>query len=278
MRAAIAAERALGDEGQGHRLPASTAPAGWLRYRRTVGEGQFTRGHARAMIELASFVGIALRMRDAEHRLEEALREQEMLAKEMSHRVKNLFAVADGMIRAGVRTAPDARTFADTLSGRLHALASAHALVSRNLREVGRTPRTGDIGSLIRAIVEPHEAADGTAVRIRTSGPLVPCGDHALNSIALVFHELTTNAAKYGALGSEAGFVEANWRVNEDHLELTWAEHGGPPLTAAPAEGGFGSALVSKTVTSLMGGSLTYDWAAEGVRITMMIPQSRLLN
>jgi two-component sensor histidine kinase len=241
-------------------------------------EGHFTRSHARAMTELASFVGIALRMREAEHRLEEALENQEMLAKEMSHRVKNLFAIADGMIRAGVKTAPDTKAFAKALSGRLHALASAHALVSRNLREVGSKPRTGDIGSLIRAVVEPHQASDGAAPLIRTSGPNIPCGDHAINAVALVFHELVTNASKYGALSNGAGFVEARWRVQGDDLQLTWVERGGPPVAAPPAQSGFGGTLVNNTVIGQLGGSLTYDWACEGLKVTMTIPQRRLIG
>jgi two-component sensor histidine kinase len=236
----------------------------------------FTRSHARAMTELASFVSIALRMRDAEHRLQTALGEQELLAQEMSHRVKNLFAITDGMIRAGVRAAPDTATFAEDLSGRLHALANAHALVSRNLREVGSKPRTGDIGALVRAVVEPHQDGSRAPPRIRIDGPKTPCGDHAINAIALIFHELTTNAAKYGALSRATGFVEASWRHKGDELELDWIEHGGPPLAGPPTSISFGSTLVGNTVRSQLGGSLAYDWERDGLRVTMTIPMSTL--
>ena len=240
-------------------------------------EGHFTRSHARAMTELGSFVSIALQMREAEHRLQTALHEQEMLAKEMSHRVKNVFAITDGMIRAGARTAPDVKTFASDLSGRLHALASAHSLVSRNLREVGAELQTGDIGSLIRAVVEPHQHGHHTVgARVRTSGPIVSCGVHAINAIALVFHELATNAVKYGALSTADGFAEASWQLCGDDLQLTWAENLGPELAGAPGRDGFGSALVKNTISSQLGGSLTYDWAREGVRVTMLVPQQRL--
>jgi two-component sensor histidine kinase len=243
----------------------------------SAGEGHFTRNHARAMTELAAFVGIALRMRESEHRLEATLGEQELLAKEMSHRVKNLFAVTDGMIRAGARNAPDVRTFARDLSGRLHALASAHSLVSRNLREVGAEPRTGDIGSLIRAVVEPHQHGDDSrASRVRTRGPAVPCGSHAINAIALVFHELTTNAAKYGALSSPTGFVEASWRLIGDDLELTWAEAAGPSVPGPPARDSFGTTLMRNTIIGQLGGTLTYEWEREGLRVGMTVPRSRL--
>lgn len=238
-------------------------------------EGHFTREHARAMAELGAFVSIALRMREAEHRIQAALNEQELLAREMSHRVKNLFAITDGMIRAGARTAPDVGSFAKTLSGRLHALASAHALVSRNLREVGRTPRTGDIGSLIGAITEPYEER-ADAPRIRTSGPKVRCSEHALNSLALIFHELATNAAKYGALSRPTGFIDVCWTVSNGNFALIWVERGGPSLQGPVEQNGFGSTLVRSAVTGQLAGTLTHDWDPGGLKITMRIPVSTI--
>jgi two-component sensor histidine kinase len=236
-------------------------------------EGHFNRSHARAMVELASFVGIALRMRKAEHRLQAAFAAEEMLAKEMSHRVKNLFAITDGMIRAGLRAMPEAKDFADALSGRLHALASAHALVSRNLREVGREPRAGDIRSLVAAIVEPHMVED---TRVRATGPMVRVGDQAINAIALVLHELTTNAAKYGALSNAAGYVEIDWRVEGEDLKLSWVERGGPTVAGPPDQMSFGSTLVRNTIVSQLGGTFASDWAATGLGVSMSIPRARL--
>jgi two-component sensor histidine kinase len=238
-------------------------------------EGHFNRSHARAMVELASFVGIALRMREAEHRLQAALDAEEMLAKEMSHRVKNLFAITDGMIRAGLRAMPEAKDFAGALSGRLHALASAHALVSRNLREVGREPRAGDIRSLIAAIVEPHRVED---TRVRATGSRVKVGDRAMNAIALVFHELATNAAKYGALSNAAGYVEIDWRIEGDDLKLNWVERDGPTVAGPPDQMSFGSTLVRNTVVSQLGGTLASDWAVAGLGVSMSIPRARLTD
>ncbi|MDB5453470.1 MAG: histidine kinase [Caulobacteraceae bacterium] len=240
-------------------------------------EGHFHREHARAMTELASFVGIALRMLNTERKLLSALEEQETLTKEMSHRVKNLFAITDGMIRMSARTAADKNEMARALSGRLHALASAHSLVSRNLREVGRTPRTGDVGALIRAVVAPHDHAVGPAARrFLIDGPVIPCGDRAMNGVALIFHELTTNAAKYGALTSHDGRVEVRWVEEGEDLILSWSEHGGPPVAPAPSHDGFGSALVRSTVASQFRGALTYDWKPHGLQVTLRIPLAKL--
>jgi two-component sensor histidine kinase len=240
-------------------------------------EGHFDRGHARSMTELATFVGIALRMLDTERRLQSALDDQATLTKEMSHRVKNLFAITDGMIRISARNASTKEEMAATLSGRLHALASAHALVSRKLHEVGEAPRTGDIGSLIRAVVAPHEhPGREVADRISLDGPLVLCGDHAMNGVALIFHELATNAAKYGALSVDGGQVDVRWRQADGVLVLDWLESCGPSVTGKPSLGGFGSALVKSTVVAQFGGALDYDWKPDGLAVSMRLPISKL--
>jgi two-component sensor histidine kinase len=239
-------------------------------------EGHFTRSHARAMTELAAFVGIALSMRDTEERLQKALEEQQTLAKEMGHRLKNLFAMTDGMIRATARRAHDKDELAQALSGRIHALASAHALVSRSLSEVGRAPRAGDIGALIRAVVLPHEGAEAVAPpRLTITGPSIRCGDHAINGLALIFHELATNAAKYGALSGEGGGVDIGWRREGELLRFDWTESGGP-MVEAPTQKGFGSVLVRNTVAGQFGGEITYDWNPAGVRVAIRVDVARL--
>jgi two-component sensor histidine kinase len=255
---------------------AGTTPLGtlWIVSER---EGHFCRQHARAMTELASFVGIALRMLDGEQKLVRALEEQETLTKEMSHRVKNLFTITDGMIRMTARNATDKDEMAKALSGRLHALASAHSLVSRNLREVGRAPRTGDIEALVRAVVLPHcHPGDAPDARFVIEGALVRCGDHAMNGVALVLHELTTNAAKYGALTSEQGRVDVRWHEDGEDMVLTWTESGGPAIAGPPLSDGFGSALVRSTVAGQLGGSLLHDWDVAGLRVTIHLPTAKL--
>lgn len=235
-------------------------------------EGHFHRGHARAMTELAAFVGIALKMVGAERELKVALEQQSLLTREMSHRVKNLFAVADGMVRMSARAAASKEELAEGLSGRLHALASAHSLVSKDLREVGQAPRTPDLASLIQAIVSPHEHA-GDARRFRVEGPKVACGDRATNGLALIVHELATNASKYGALAADAGRIDIRWRRDEEDLVLDWVEHGGPAVAGVPKADGFGSALVRRTVAGF-GGALAHEWAEEGLTLSLRLPMA----
>jgi two-component sensor histidine kinase len=239
--------------------------------------GWFDAGHARIVQELASFVGIALRMLDGERKLQAALEEQEVLTQEMSHRVKNLFAITDGMIRGTARNAVDKDDMARTLSGRLHALANAHTLVSRKLHEVGRAPRAGDISLLIKAVVAPHDhTALGLPSRFSIEGPHVACGDHAINGVALVFHEMTTNAIKYGALSNEQGRVDVRWTIDGDVLDLRWLERDGPAVAGAPASKGFGSALVRNTIAGQFGGAVDYDWAPGGLTVAMRLPLAKV--
>lgn len=91
-----------------------------------------------------------------------------------------------------------------------------------------------------------------------------------------VFHELTTNAAKYGALRGDNGRVDIVWQVNGDDLSITWSEDGGGEITSPPVSKGFGSTLVDATVTRQFGGILSYDWRKTGLSVNIVLPLSRL--
>jgi len=240
-------------------------------------EGHFDSGHARAMTELAAFVGVALRMLRTERELQEALIEQETLASEMSHRVKNLFAMTDGLIRISAKNASTKDEFVRSLSGRLHALASAHALVRRNLSEAQPNPRASDLAALIFEVVDPYEHHAGDRLpRFSLEGPVVRCGDNAMNGVALIIHELATNAAKYGALTEDAGEVQVRWRQDGDRLVIRWAEVGGPPIPGAPEKSGFGSTLVRNTARGQFGGSVDYSWEPGGLIVTLDLQMDRV--
>jgi two-component sensor histidine kinase len=237
----------------------------------------FDSGHARAMTELASFVGNALRMLRSEQRLHAALEEQEMLAKEMSHRVKNLFAMIGGMIHITARTSATKDEMAKTLSGRIVALSNAHALVRRSFAVAGPDQKTPDLAALVQAIIQPHDGlSEAHMSRFSIDGPSVQCGEHATNGIALVIHELATNAAKYGALTVDEGRVEINWLQDEHQLILHWIECGGPDIESPPTTSGFGSTLAHTTVVRQFGGTLGYEWRRAGLNVTITLPLDRL--
>lgn len=237
-------------------------------------EDHFDRNDARAMTELATFVGIALKMLRTEQNLHKALEEQETLTKEMSHRVKNLFAVATGMVRITARTSASVAEMAQLLTGRLTALAAAHGMIRRSFVDTPAAPRTPDLKALLQTIVEPHERHHpGAPARFSFDGPSVACGEHALNGMALMFHELVTNAAKYGALQTADGHVAIRWTQEDADLVMRWTESGGPEV-APPEESGFGSTLLNNTVTRQFQGSMAHDWHPGGLSVTLRLPFS----
>ncbi len=235
----------------------------------------FNRGHVEAVMEIAAFVSIALRMHQTETRLAQALSEQEALAKEMSHRVKNVFNIVDGMIHLGGRRAATTDELTQALSGRVRALAVAHGMIRRSFTDGSLPIQTADMTALVGAIMRPHEDPK-RSTRVSMTGPQVSFGEHSTNAIALVLHELATNAAKYGALSRDAGTVEIDWSTDATTLALKWTERGGPIVTGAPLAVGFGSRLVTDTVINNLGGTQWYDWRPEGVEVTLNMPLERL--
>ena len=183
-------------------------------------EGHFDSGDARVATELATFVGIALKMKRNEARLRSSLEAQSLLTREMSYRLKNVFAVTQSIVRLGAKGAHDKNEMVVALSARLQALATAHALVLPILADGDDHPL--DLASVLEAILEPHQTTRGSDARFGLQGPPFE-GDHrAVSSIALVIHELATNAVKYGALMTDTGRVDLSWRSHEGLLVLNW--------------------------------------------------------
>ncbi|HWK95330.1 MAG TPA: HWE histidine kinase domain-containing protein [Pseudolabrys sp.] len=235
-------------------------------------EKHFDSGHARAMTELATFVGIALRMLNTERNLKAALEQQEMLTNEMSHRIKNLFALTAGLVHASKKGAATPAEMAHILSGRLEALAEADALVRRKLTDGTASVRT-DLAELFEKIMRPHAPAGRNFI---AEGPAVALGERTTNALALVLHELATNAAKYGALSSDQGTVELTWSTADEQLLIDWTERGGPAVVQPPENAGFGTRLSRSTIVGQFGGELAYHWRPEGLSVAMSMPLSAL--
>ena len=176
-------------------------------------KGHFDGGHARILEELAAFAGMALHMLRAKEQLEASLARQEMLTKEMSHRVKNLFMIVTGMVHVSVRAAATPEEVGSILTGRLQALAAANALVRRTFGAIGTAEQGSDLKELVETILAPHQGVVTVARPnlFRIDGPPVQLGERATNALALVCHELATNAVKYGALKNDGGTVHVLW-------------------------------------------------------------------
>jgi two-component sensor histidine kinase len=262
---------------QGNPLPVSellvvplqskgAAPLGtlWVIAKET---GHFDSGHARSMSDLAAFAAIALRMIQSEDRLSQALRIQETLTVEMNHRVKNVFALTEGMVRLSAHSAVSKEDLAATLMGRLHSLAEAHALAGRRFDQMPWAE--ADFAEILTRILLPHD--EGRSI---VRGPMLSIGERAVTSVALLFHELATNAAKYGSLSVDQGAVEIEWEVDERDMRLEWREAGGP-TTRPPERQGNGAKVVSGTIQQL-GGTIDYDWRPEGLIARLRLPIAAL--
>jgi PAS domain S-box-containing protein len=198
-----------------------------------------------------------------------------LLIRELHHRVKNLFAIAVGMVNMSARSARDVRDFADTLVDRLLALASAHELIAPSFdKETEQADATTTIDRLIGSVLEPH-IRDPAQVTI--SGPPLLVGPSSITSLCLILHELATNASKYGALSTQQGRVEIVWEKAEDKfLRLTWSEHDGPAIVNPSEKKGFGSQLMALSAKGQLGGNIRIDLSPHGLRATLTALLDRL--
>jgi PAS domain S-box-containing protein len=198
---------------------------------------------------------------------------RQALAREMSHRVKNLFAVMSGLVSMTARAAKTPKDMADALRGRLGALSRAHELVRSALGGDEGASEATTLEKLVQSVLSPY-ATGGD--RLLIAGPVVPVGTNTVTNLALVLHELATNAAKYGSLSDAQGQLAIRWRVDGDAVHLAWDETGGPALAGAPETEGFGSQLARRTVTGQLGGTMEPDWRKAGLHLAMTLSLERL--
>lgn len=198
---------------------------------------------------------------------------QELLAGEMSHRVKNLLAIASALTVITSRSAVSAEDMARELTERLISLGRAHDLV----RPVPGNNKDGALlGDLISVLLAPYDDMAAFSSRIRVAVPRMSVGEAAATSLAMVLHELATNSMKYGALSAAAGTLDVSCHMQDNQVGLVWTERGGPPVSAPVEPDGFGSKLLRRSVSSGLNGSIKHNWSAEGVIITVMIDKERL--
>jgi two-component sensor histidine kinase len=198
----------------------------------------------------------------------------ELLAGEMSHRVKNLLAIATGLTHITSRSTSTTGEMANELTQRLTALGRAHDLVRPLPGGQGGAALLGD---LLTVLLAPYDDLGAFSGRIRVAVERMGIGEGATTSLALVIHELATNSLKYGALSSGTGTLDVTTRMPADsQVELIWMERGGPAVTAPPEADGFGSKLVRRTISKQLGGEIGYEWAADGLIATVRLERGKL--
>lgn len=199
---------------------------------------------------------------------------RELLTGEMSHRVKNLFAIASALTAIAARSAATTTEMARDLTQRLTALGRAHDLV----RPVpGQSDgKAAHLGDLLAVLLAPYGGAHAVGEHIRILVPELRVGEAAAATLALIVHELATNSIKYGALSVARGTLDVACTTSGDEVALLWTERNGPPPARPSGPGGFGSKLLAQSVSGQLGGSIAYEWPSEGVIVTLRMNKARI--
>lgn len=192
------------------------------------------------------------------------LQHQRLLLDELNHRVKNTLATVQSIAAQTLRAAPDLVTARKDFEGRIVALSKAHNLLSQTAWD-----------STTMASLICHELGHYDSDRISSEGPEVTLNPKASIAVAMVLHELSTNAAKYGALSGDAGRLDLAWRVDEGsgELQIDWYETGGPPV-AAPSRTGFGSRMMNLVMRGELNGAVDARYEPQGFSCILKIPYS----
>ncbi len=198
----------------------------------------------------------------------------ELLAGEMSHRVKNLLAIASGLTAITSRSTSTTADMARELTQRLTALGRAHDL-ARPLR--GQKEAVVLLGDLLTVLLAPYDDLGPFSGRIRVSVPRLGVGDAAATTLALVVHELATNSLKHGALSAASGTLDVSCETADENVVVVWTERGGPPTAPPTGPLGYGSQLVTRAMSRQLGGSLDHQWQEDGVIVTVRMNKNALM-
>lgn len=190
-----------------------------------------------------------------------------LLAREVDHRAKNLLAVVQSVVQLTHASNPE--ELKAGVIGRIQALARAHSLLADS-RWDGAL-----LGELVREELAPY--LDGTDTRVKLDGPALLLRPAAAQSLAMVLHELATNAVKYGALSTPQGHLEVRWSRDANNIDLNWTEDGGPPTTA-PTTSGFGSKIMRASIERQLHGRLEQAWRPGGLQCTIRISPREALG
>ncbi len=204
------------------------------------------------------------------HETKLAAEEREIVAQELSHRIKNIFSVLNGIVSLSARTYPDLKPLAETLRARISALGVAHDFVRPHSSASQPTTGGTTLKGLLETLVAPYrnEGDDRFAV----IGSDAAIDDRSATPIALLFHELATNSAKYGALAQRDGRITVTMKSSEDTLLVEWKELSEGATVTPPIREGFGSRLIALSVEGQLSGQLTRRWESDGLRVEIEIP------
>ncbi|MCY0147667.1 CHASE domain-containing protein [Hoeflea sp. G2-23] len=220
-------------------------------------------------------VGEALRQET-----ERALTDREFLLQEMKHRIKNMIARMLAMSRQTARASETLDEFTQSFTARLQAMAASQDLLARTAWQ------SADLKTLLA--LELRQLFGDKLKEEKLVGPTVELNEVAAQAFGLAFHELATNALKYGSARSDTGMLDISWHINPEpetgkELVFTWREHSEVPLDqqdsdALSRKGGFGTKLLDATMRVELGGSITTIPNQHGIDVTIRVPHARVMS
>lgn len=193
---------------------------------------------------------------------------RDLLARELSHRIKNIFAVVAGLVSMRARRHPEAAVFSEDLVSAIRTLGRAHDFV-RPIEGARGDSLTGLLGELMAPYADD-------AARVSIAGHDCAIGHRAATPLALIFHELATNSAKYGSLSLPEGHVTIaiDCADDADTARIEWREHGGPEPEVQ--DEGFGSRLVQMAIEGQLGGTMVRRFEPTGLEVDLAIPTASI--
>lgn len=195
--------------------------------------------------------------------------QSKMLISELNHRVKNTLATVKSIASQAFKSSSDMETAREAIESRLFALSRSHDLLSRENWD------SAGLLDVVRTALEPFGIADGRAERFTINGSNVRVRPNAALALGIAFHELATNAVKYGAFANDVGTILIAWTIDAsskgDRLVLRWQERNGPPVTP-PTHKGFGSRVIERGLAHELDGVVHLDYHENGVVCTIDIP------
>jgi len=197
----------------------------------------------------------------------EAESRQNLLIRELHHRVKNTLATVQAIVGSTARTASSIDEFYQGFVGRIVSLARTHNLLTEDLWQKAA------LEDLVQTELGPYE--DEARNRIAITGPHLELPSEAAVPIGMAIHELTTNAAKHGALSTFGGQVEVSWEIMDGErpmLHFSWVERGGPRVVGTPTRQGFGTRLLQRVLSTQLQAEVSMDFPPEGLRFSMRMP------
>lgn len=201
------------------------------------------------------------------------MEQREMVSQELSHRIKNIFSVINGLIGLSTRSHPELKGPADELRARIMSLGKAHDFVRPHSARSQPLAPQATLKGLLEQLLSAYQSGTG---RVSIKGDDLRIDDRSATPLALSFHELATNAAKYGALSTFDGRVVIDIREADDDVAIEWIERGGPKLEELPRNEGFGSRLINLSMSNQLGGKVSYTWDPDGLQVEARIPKTSM--